>query len=1111
MTSTHTSVKTESARACALMLQDAPAVLEVPTDRPRPAQLGRATEVVTVELDVESTADLIATATSAGADLYSVLVAGWLVVLRRTTDEPDLVLGCGGHPAVTRPDGLLVLRRRVELEQMFLAVVAGVNEALQDVGAEGDVTLPEVLSALSAEPGPGKHPVFQVGVAELAGADALPWTPGDGTVSPDVVLNWWRTDDGIGCRLDYSPELFDRRRMTRLAGHLTNVLRSAVRSPSDPVGALPLLAEDELHELRAWNATEHEHDASTNLAASFREQARSTPDAVAVEHLSETLTYQQLEQRADVLAAQLQQAGVGPDVTVVVCAERSFDMVVGVLGVLLAGGVYVPVDPAYPLARRTFMIEDSGAAVILTQRHLFPEVPSTLTDRVLFLDDVAPDGTPVTQVQSHSSGGDLGYVIYTSGSTGQPKGVALPQSALVNLLAWQSRRPQAVTPSRTLQFSSLSFDVSFQEVFSTWSTGGTLVLVPDETRRDPLSLLDFLIERRITRLFLPYVALRGLASAVARTGRTPDALREIYTAGEQLQADQSLRAMMRALPQCRLENQYGPSESHVVTAHSLAGDPDSWPALPPIGRAIDNSEVHVLDSWRQPRPVGVPGELYLGGACLARGYLGQPELTEERFVDQPLPTGRSTRLYRTGDVARWLPDGSLEFLGRTDHQVKFRGYRIEPGEIGTVLSGAPGVEQCVAVVRENDGAARLTAYLVPSGGAGVDLGAVHGFARDHLPGHMVPSHYLELAELPLTSSGKVDTTSLPDASFDRGILSSPYVEATTSDEVVLADIWQQLLGVPEIGIHDDFFELGGDSLAGVELVEQISQRLGVELPLGALAQGPTIAQLARVLRQAPGATWGALVPLKTEGDKRPLFIVHGGSGNVASFPRLARALPDDQPVYALQWDGLDGSPGRRTVEAMASHYLAQVRSVQPQGPYLLAGQCIGGLVAREMTRLVQREGEEVQLLVMYDSPHLGSPAYTAGHRSSRLQELKAPDGRRAKLEILIRQTLRVNIPVQYRPRHGQLAMLEAGWRHQPSDLPKPVLTYYIGSGESRGKALGLDGSWSDGAMGWAHLASDHFVLHRVAGGHNEILYSDEALELLDDALTRCHASPGRVG
>ena len=1090
-------------------LRDAPMALEIPTDHARPTTLPPDLARAATRLggDVVSRLDELASTTE--SDRYTVLLAAWLVVLHRTTDEADLVVGCGGHAAVSRDDGLLVLRQRVDAGAGFDEVVRATHTTLLRAVEQGEVSLSGLLTALSVEPGSGKHPVYQIGYARLSAPEASAWPPsGDWPVPPDAVLAWSEDEDGLVCRIDYAAGLFDAERVVRLLGHLTELLSSALGAPTEPVAGLRLLSPAEVAELRSWNATSYEHDAETTLAARFRAQARRTPAAVAVEHLGVAMSYAELETRADRLAHVLVDRGVGPDVTVAVCAERSPDMVVGVLAVLLAGGAYVPVDPAYPQSRRTWMVEDSGAKVVLTQRALSGAFDAGPGVDLLMLDDGRlTSATPSEPVVTPGSGADLAYVIYTSGSTGKPKGVALTQSALGNLVQWQLRRPQAVPQARTLQFSSLSFDVSFQEIFTTWCSGGTLVLVADATRRDPLSLLAFLTEHRITRLFLPYVALRGLAAAVMTTGRVPEDLREIYTAGEQLQADPALRRLLRALPDCRLENQYGPSESHVVTAHTLDAAPDRWPALPPIGRPIDNSEVHVLDARQQLRPVGVPGELYLGGACLARGYLGRPDLTAERFVERELPTGDARRLYRTGDLARWLPDGTLEFLGRTDHQVKFRGYRIEPGEIGAVLSGAPGVSQCVAVVRDNDGTGtRLTAYLLASRDEGVDVGAVHAFAREHLPAHMVPSHYLPLDHLPLTPSGKVDTQALPDVAFDRGILSSPYVEPSTTDELVLTAIWQRLLGVPEIGVDDDFFELGGDSLMGAEMVELISSQLGVEVPLGALAQGPTIARLAAELRQGSTAVWRSLVPLQTQGGRRPLFVVHGGSGNVATFPRLARALPADQPVYALQWDGLDGSRGRRTVEAMATHYLGEVRSVQAQGPYLLAGQCIGGLVAREMARQLLEQGEEVQLLVMYDSPNLASEDYVAEPPPTRWQALKAPDGRRAKLEILVRNTLRARVPVRYRPRHGELAMVDAAWEHRPRPLPRPVMTHYVGSGESDARALGLAGSWTDGAMGWASSTSDFFVVHRIDGEHNEVLYSPEALALLRRELERCQSA-----
>ncbi|WP_347059040.1 amino acid adenylation domain-containing protein [Blastococcus sp. HT6-30] len=1082
-------------RTLADHLEGAPTALSLPADRSRPTALTTDVATLEVTLDEKLTRDLRSLAERVGAGLDVVLLTGFRVLLSRTAEEDDAVVGAAG-PGGTA--GVTVVRGPVFLDGGLRANTTATNEALSTAAAFTRGTVEDLVRDLGVEPGPTKHPVFQVGFVHSV-SDSSPEWPDTWPTPPDLVLACGESDERIRLRLDWAAELFDRWRMSRLSQHLVRLLAEGVADPESPVGSLPLLAEDDIADLTRWNATDHPHDPDAPLAARFWRQVEQTPDAPAVEHHGRAVSYKELGDRAAQLAAHLHSLGVKSDVTVVVCAERSIEMVVGVLGVLMAGGAYVPVDPTYPDARREVMIGDSGATVLLTLSRLRDSVPEDYRGHVVLLDEPVADRT-VPALPSGGSGRDLGYVIYTSGSTGRPKGVAMPQAALDNLVGWQLRRPQFSEAARTLQFSSLSFDVSFQELFTTWASGGTLVLVDDATRRDPLRLLDYLIAHRVQRLFLPFVALRGLAAAVAATGRVPTTLTEVYTAGEQLRADDVVRDLFRALPGCVLENQYGPSESHVVTAHTLGRDPADWPLLPPIGTPIDNSQAHVLDPAGGRRPVGVPGELYLGGACLARGYLGRPDLTDERFIPAPAWAAASARLYRTGDVVRWLPTGELEYLGRTDHQVKFRGYRIEPAEVGAVLSSAPGVGQCVAAVREGEGGARLTAWLVAAEDEAPELGQVHRYARRHLPAYMVPSHYLVVPELPLTASGKVDTASLPDAAFDRSVLSAPYQAPSDRHEEVVAEIWSTLLGVPEVGVLDDFFELGGDSLIAAEMTQRVAEQLGQEMPLGALAQAPTIAGLAALLRDDQGDRWGSLVPLQV-GDPAvtPLFIVHGGSGNIASFPRLARGLPQEQPVYALQWDGLDGSRGQRTIEDMAAHYLAEVRTVQSDGPYRLAGQCIGGLVAREMTRQLLGQGEQVELLVMYDSPHLGSRAYVPARWPAPRQLASKADVRRTAIRDLALAVFR-KLPTRDPVRRSSRAMRTAALRHRPAPLPRPVPTIYIGSGEWQGRNIALSGHWTDGAMGWAEEASSDFTIHRVEGDHNEILYDPAAIAIVTDAL-----------
>jgi amino acid adenylation domain-containing protein/thioester reductase-like protein len=601
---------------------------------------------------------------------------------------------------------------------------------------------------------------------------------------------------------------------------------------------------------------------TTTIHRMVEAQVALTPAAIAVTYQNQQLTYQQMNQQANQLAHHLQGLGVGANVLVGVCVERSLELVVTLLAILKAGGAYVPLDISYPADRLSYMLENAQAPILITQSHLLSNLPQEgrhviCLDRdreeiaANHIENLNPDVTP-----EH-----LAYVIYTSGSTGKPKGVAMPHGPLVNLLQWQAQDCPTGVGSKTLQFTPVSFDVSFQEIFSTLSAGGTLVMIADEMRRNPITLLRFLQQAQIERLFLPFVALRQLSEVAEQENCVPTALREVITAGEQLRVTSTIIKWFSQLTNCRLHNHYGPSESHVVTAFTLAGSPENWPALPPIGRPIDNTEILLLDAQLQPVPVGVSGELYISGACLARDYLNRPDLTAERFIPNPFRSGE--RLYKAGDLARCLPDGNIEYLGRVDQQVKIRGFRIEPGEIEAELEKHPQVKEAVVITRESSpGEQRLVAYITAnretpkantlSPTFTQDLRQflltreLREFLRSRLPEYMLPSALVLLESFPLTPSGKVDRRALPIPKWTR-MEEGNYVAPRNPLEQQLAEIWTELLDIDRVGIHDRFCELGGHSLSAIRLIYKVKEALQIELPVESFLEEPTIAGMATAI------------------------------------------------------------------------------------------------------------------------------------------------------------------------------------------------------------------------------------------------------------------------
>nr|AXN93575.1 PuwA [Cylindrospermum moravicum CCALA 993]AXN93584.1 PuwA [Cylindrospermum alatosporum CCALA 994] len=966
-------------------LADASPVLELPTDKPRPAVQTFRGDRCNFAIKQDLSQQINRLSQQTGTTLFMTLQAAFVTLLHRYSGQDDILIGTPIanrnrqeiEPLIGFFVNTLVLRTKVDNNPKFTEVLTQVRQVALDAYSHQDVPFEQVVEALQPDRKLSHSPLFQVmfamqnapmGNLELPGLNFTPLEIENVTAKFDLTLAIWETKEGLTGWWEYNSDLFEAETICRMIGHFETLLRAIATNPEQRLAQLPMLTEEEQQLFGEWNSTQTEY-TTESIPQLFTAQVQRTPDAVAVLFGQEQLTYRELDARANQLAHYLQTLGVGPEVVVGICLERSLDLVVGLLGILKAGGAYVPLDPAYPRDRLGYMLKDSQAAVLLTQSHLIDILPEH-ESRLVCLDTEWQSS--LTQLypepaNSRLQPDNLAYVIYTSGSTGTPKGVAMTQGALTNLLLWQIRQTRTAASAKTLQFAPVSFDVSFQEMFTTWCTGGTLVLLPDALRKDATALLNLLSEQSVERVFLPFVALQQLAEAAAGVESLPP-LREIMTAGEQLQITPALKNFLRRLPGCSLHNQYGPSETHVVTAFSLEDGLEELPALPPIGRPIDNTQIYILDRQMQQVPIGVRGELYIGGVGVARGYLNRPDLTEERFIPDFFTNSKVNRLYKTGDGARYLPDGNIEYLGRMDDQVKVRGFRIELGEIEAVLGLHPQVQQAIAIAYgETAAEKRLVVYVVLSPDQPATPEQLRKFLQQRLPEYMIPSVFIPLETVPLTPSGKVDRRSLP-APFN---INQPPTAIAPRDplELQLAQIWSEVLAVDWVGIRDNFFEIGGHSLLAIRLMAQIQQQFGKQLPLATLFQSPTIEELANLLRQSTDTTiWSSLVPIQPVGTNTPFFCVPGAGGNVIYFYELARCLGADQPFYSLQPQGLDGESAPMTqIEDIAAHYITAIQTVQPQGPYLLGGHSFGGLVAFEMAQQLQQQGHEIALLAILDT------------------------------------------------------------------------------------------------------------------------------------------------
>lgn len=656
----------------------------------------------------------------------------------------------------------------------------------------------------------------------------------------------------------YRRESFDDKQIESIRNHFLHLIGEISANPSAKLGELALLASDERALIcDAWSRAEDRPIDAACLHELFEAQAKEQADAVAAIHEGASLTYGALNARANQLARRLRRLGVGPEVLVGLAVERSLDMAVGLLAILKAGGAYVPLDPNYPKERLAYMIENAGVSLVLTQARLIEALPPTEA-RIWRIDGdwAEAEAESAANLDRLAAAENLAYCLYTSGSTGRPKGAALAHAALVNLLRWQA----SVLPGalRTLQFASLSFDVSFQEIFGCWIAGGALVIPSEEVKRDFRALLRLCQAQAIERLHLPTAVLQPLAAVRAASGAHLPDLRQIIVAGEQLRLTPDVSAWLRAEPQCALINQYGPTETHVVSNFTAADESDG--ALPPIGRPIWNAQLYILDADLNPAPAGIVGELYIGGIDSARGYVGRPELAAERFVPDPFARRPGRRLYRTGDLARWRSDGEIEYVGRADHQVKVRGFRIEIGEIEARLLAHEDVAEAAVVAQDGASGKQLVGYVVAAPGlpepgrtadARVDdnafLDRLKQCLRAVLPDYMVPARLVALDHMPMTPSGKIDRKALPALPVSDA-QEIPRAQPATEPEATLAGIFARLLRLPYVDLDANFFDLGGSSLDVVALHEEIRARFQQDLPVTVLFDNATVRAIAARLK-----------------------------------------------------------------------------------------------------------------------------------------------------------------------------------------------------------------------------------------------------------------------
>ena len=839
------------------------------------------------------------------------LLAAFQVLLQRYSGAEDIVIGtpvAARNPSRGRAvdrDFLNMAALRCDLSgnPTFIELLRRSRDTTLNAFSNSDLPFEVMLKHLKFERDPSRNPIFQVVL------QVLPNTApriGDLDISSfhfdlkfaqfDLSLHLYEEAGGYQGRFEYCTDLFEAQTIRRLCEHFGTLLEAIVREPDQSISKLPMLTDAERQQLQVdWNQTAVEYPRDSCIHEVFETQARRTPDTIAVEYEGLRLTYAELTARANQVARYLARHGVGPEVMVGVCVERSLEMVVGLLGILKAGGAYVPLDPSYPKERLRFMLEDTQATVLLTQHRLVENFPHH-SARVICLDrdweEIVKESeeTPENEVTAEN----LAYVIYTSGSTGKPKGVEVPHRGILRLLFGVEYVHLDATQT-FLHLAPISFDAATFELWGALLHGAQCVLYPGSKIPNPNELGEVLHKHKVSTLWLTSSLFN---TVIEEAPQALSCVRQLLIGGEAVSVPHVKRALS-LLPNTDIINCYGPTESTTFACtYAIPRLLENKITNIPIGKPIGNTCVYILDNHLQPLPIGVIGEVHIGGDGLARGYLNRPELTAEKFIANPFSDDRRAKLYKTGDLARYFSDGNIEFVGRIDHQVKVRGYRIELGEIETVLGQYPAVREAVVLAREDEpGDKRLVAYVVLRQEPAPTINELRRFLKKKLPDYMVPSVFLFLKSLPVTPNGKIDRRALPVPRQDTRDGDRGYVAPVKTVEHQLTQIWEDLLGVRPIGILDNFFDLGGHSLLAVQMMHRVEEVCGARVPLSTLLVAPTVESLGKALVQQRLEESGSpVVKVQSGGDKQPLFFLHGEfrAGGIFCF-NLARGLGKDQP------------------------------------------------------------------------------------------------------------------------------------------------------------------------------------------------------------------------
>lgn len=950
--------------------------LHLATDFARPKVTNSDRSITEFFIDKEINSQLNTLSTELNVSPFTILLSTFKVLLFRYSNQEDICVNnivAGSQRGLYEENGechtnILALRSTIGGDDKFTDILKRVKNTTHEAYQYQKVPFEKIVDNLKGI----SHEVdslFRVMFLLKKDEDAKLLRNefvNQQTQKHDLSFILTETKNGIKVSITYSAELFQEGTIERMAKHYQQLLISVIKDPGKSAGALPMLTADEENDIIVkFNNTLTHYPAEKTIADLFEEQVLKTPAAIALRQHDRTMTYAEVNESANRLAHYLVESGVKPGDNIGLIVTRGFDMIIGMYGILKAGGAYVPIDPEYPIDRQEYILNNSSVVKVIADSN-YPLENLIAQDRFVKLNTLDLDHYSTENLGIKVDSKQLAYTIYTSGSTGRPKGVMIEHHSAVNLILWVNKEYNIGVDDRLLFITSMCFDLSVYDIFGMLAAGGSIVIVKQEELMDVPKLKDMMKNYGITFWDSVPTTMDYLIRELENhhNDYIQNNLKVVFMSGDWIPVNLPDR-IKKYFPKTQVISLGGATEGTVWSNfYPVKEVGKDWNSVP-YGKPLANNFFYILNDQLQPVPIGVTGELYIGGVGVARGYANDKEKTERSFIKDPFNNQAGGRMYKTGDLGRMLPSLNMEFIGRKDDQVKIRGYRIELGEIESVLRQCNLVKQAVVLAKaDKEGKKRLVSYVVGKGK--YDRETVISFLKSKLPDYMIPTLWMELDELPLTSNNKIDKKTLPDFDAEEQ-LKDKYVAPRNQSEKFIASIWQEVLKIKEVGVYDNFFDIGGHSLLAVQIMSRIENKTGKKFPIAILFKYPTIESLNGFIQDSTAVTWKSLIPIKPSGNKMPIYIVHGIGLNVLNFSSLAALMDSEQPVFGLQARGLDGiEEPLDNLAGIAQQYVDEILEHNPGGPYAIAGYSIGSFIAFEMARHLLAMGREVKMVGIFD-------------------------------------------------------------------------------------------------------------------------------------------------